>query len=308
MANEISWGNLETDAGLAHYLANELHFTLANAVDLRAALVRYAFTGGMGSETIKVTKVAHNQAFAAASTELSGGASNASIGSGNAQLTVSRRLLKWLTTDLWRLVAPNGSINIDLLVRLINERAGVTVSGLLCDLFPSLSNNVGSTTNPMSLDYHFDAQFQLNLSRAGGPFFEVLRPKAFNQLQSSLRAESGVLGWQPATAEMIAAKGPGFKGTIGSVEVWDTDDVDADGGNAYYQSSMFAYGCFAFTEAPAAAMTDTMIPGTFRIDGGAVLTEFDRTPADGTTALYGNYYPAVSELEDARGVEIRTAV
>lgn len=306
MANEISWSNLETDAGLAHYLAGQVEALLYDPTDLRAVCRRRDFMSGMGSETIKVTQYSRAHTFAAATSELVGGASNADIGSANFQLTVSRRLIKWQASDLWRIVAPTGSIDMDLLAGVISEAAGLTVTDMLCALFPSLSNSVGSTTAQMDFQTLLDAQYQLNDSRVPAPYSLVLAPHGFNKLQDDLVGQGGAIQWLPATAEMVAAKGPGFKGTLQGVDVWDSDSVTEDGGNTYHRAAMFGLGCFEFTEAPAFAVDDALPANVTRVLDGTVRLVHSYDADNGLTSVIGNYYPAVAEAEDARGVLINS--
>jgi hypothetical protein len=308
MANELSFANLETDAGLAHYLAGMVRAKLADRTDLRGALDYIPFSAHMGSETVKVSQYNPAFTFAAASSEISGGASNSSIGSANFQLVVARRLLKFTMSDLWRIVAPTGSLNLDLLAQVINEAAGLTITDMVTTIFDDLANAVGSTTADMSIDYQYDAQFQLNITRTPGPYYMVLKPKAFNELQASIRGELGAIQWVPATAEMLVAKGPGFKGTLNGTEIWDCDAVDVDGGGTYYHNAMFGRGCFAYTEAPVADVTDKLPPQVFRIDAGNVLIVHEYDADNGITEVIGSYFPAVVETEDARGVEINSQV
>lgn len=304
MANEISWSNLETDAGIAHYLHGAIHESLYDPTDLRAAMARIDFRLGMGSETVKVTKVSPSHPFTAASTELSGGASNENIGSGNFQLTVARYLQKWQVSDLWRIVAVNGSIDLDLLARFIANATGLTITDVLTALFPSLSVSVGSTVGQMSVDYMYDAQYKLNIARAGGPFFMVLAPHCFNKWQASLRGEGGAVQFVPATRDLLAARGPGFKGTFGNIEVWDSDSVSSDGGATYKRNAMFAAGCFAYTEAPVPDVADALPANVKTIVDGIVRIVHDYDAGNALTNVYGDYYPAVVEAEDGRGVLI----
>jgi hypothetical protein len=302
MANEISWANLETDAGLAHYLSGELHATLYDPTDLRSTAVRQLFQTGMGSESSKTTKYSRGQTFAAASSEISGGASNAATTTGNFVLNPTRRVMQWEITELWQLVAPAGSLDLDLLVGLIVEATGLTFTDLLCTLFASLSVTAGSTTEQMSVDYMWDAQWTLNTARARPPFHMVLSPHGFNKWQSSLLNAGGVLQFLAATEEMIQAKGPGYKGQYGSVFVWDADSVTLDGGSTYRRSAMYDQSCFKFTEAPVPA---PLARNVSVIVNGLVRVLLEHNGADGYTMVYGDYYPSVVETEDSRGVQIR---
>lgn len=308
MANELSFANLETDAGLAHILAGTVQALLYDPTDLRAVLARRPWTNNMGSETVKVTQYSRAHSFSAATSEIVGGASNADIGSANFQHTVARRVLQFQISDLWRMAAPTGSLDLDLLAGIFVEATGQTVTDMVTALFGSLSNNVGSTTADMSLDFMYDAQFQLNLQRVPGPFTTVLRPKAFNELQSSIAAATGAVQFVPATAAMIAAKGPGFKGTLNGHDIWDSDSVPQDGGSTYYENAMFGAGCFEYAEAPPANVADALPPNVFRIDAGVVRIVHDYDAGNALTSAIADYYPSVVEAEDARGVEIRSQV
>lgn len=308
MANELSFANLETDAGLAHYLAGEIRAKLAERTDIRSTLDFIPFRAGMGSETLKVTQYNPAFTFAAASTEISGGASNSSIGSGNFQLVAARRVLKFTISDLWKIVAPTGSLDLDLLAMVINEAAGLTVADMITTIFDDIATAVGSTTADMSIDYLYDGQFQLNLERASGPYFCVLKPKAFNELQASIRGETGAIQYVPATAEMLVAKGPGYKGSINGIEVWDHNSVDTDGGGTYYHNAMYARGAFAYTEMPVDSVTSQLPPQVFRIDAGNVLIVHEYDADNGITEVIGSYFPAVVEAEDLRAVEINSQV
>lgn len=304
MANEISWATLENDAGLAHFLSAEIHEDLYDPTDLRAAMKRRDFMGGMGSETVKTSRVNPARTFAAASSEISGGASNEDIGSANFQLTVSRRLMKWQVSDLWRIVAVNGSIDLDLLRKFIVNATGQTATDILCALFPSLSVTAGSTVQQMSVDFTYDAIYKLNNARARPPFHQVLAPHCHNKWTESLRGEGGVLQFMPATQEMIDAKGPGFKGMWGSVACWDSDSVTVDGGSTYRRNAMFDDSCFEYVEAPVAAVSDALPPNVVSIIDGLVRIVHAYDADNALTSVIGDYYPAVSETEDARGVQI----
>jgi len=304
MANEISWSNLETDAGLAAYLSGEVHTNLYDPTDLRRVMRRVPFRAGAGSETAKTTKVTRGQVFAAASTELSGGASNQSIGSGNFQRTHARRTMKWQVSDLWRIVAPDGSINLDLLASIIAEGAGLTCTDLLCTAFTSVSGVGGSAVQQFSVNAAYDAQAALNNNRAVGPFTLVLAPHCLNKFVEGLRGEGGVAQFMPATAEMIKAKGPGYKGTWNGYEVWDSDSVPLDGGSTYRTNCMISEGAFEFAEAPVPLVADALPANVMRVMDGNVRIVHAYDADNALTTIHGDYYPAVAEAEDARAVRI----
>jgi hypothetical protein len=304
MANEISWATLETDAGLAHYLMAGIHEDLYDPTDLRAVCTRRPWSDNMGSESGKVTAMAMAHTFAAASTEISGGASNEAAGTRNFQFNPTRRTMKWQVTDLWRKVAVNGSIDVDLLARLIAIGTGLTFTDMLCALFASLSVTAGSATAQMSVDFGYDAQYKLNNARAVGPFRLVLFPHCFNKWQDSLRGEAGAVQFVPATADLLSARGPGYKGAFGTTEVWDSDSVTSDGGSTYKRNAMLSDGCFEYVEAPPADIADAVAPNVVTIVDGLVRMVRTYSAETTLTTIDADYYPSVVEAEDARGVLI----
>lgn len=309
MANELSFTNLETDAGLAHILSGEVHLDLYDPVDLRGACTRRGFRSNAGSETMKTPRIDFAHVFTSASSEISGGGSNENIGSANFQLTVSRRYMRWQLSQLWEMVAPAGSLDLDLLRRIIVTGTGLTFTDILTALFPSLSNSVGSTTGQMSVDYMYDAQYQLNSSRAAPPYNMVVSPHGFNRWQESLAGYGGPVQFKSAAQTMLDAAPPGLKGEFGGILVWDSDSVTLDGGSTYHRSAMFSAGCFEYTEAPIAIAADPLPPSAVDMlsdgVGGNVVRMVRTYDADNAlTLIVGDYYPAAAEAEDARGVLI----
>lgn len=301
MANEISFSNLEADAGLAHVLSGDIHADLFDPTDLRGTCTRRNMRGGMGSETIKVPRFNPAHTFTAATSELVGGGSNEDIGSANFQLTAARRYMRWQLSALWDMIAPSGSLDMDLLRLLIVQGTGLTFTDMLTALFPSLSGSVGSTTAQMSVEYMLDGQYALNSSRAPAPYTMVLSPHGFNRWQESLIGFAGPSQFKEAAQEMIDAMGPGFKGTYGGINVYDSDSVSLDGGSTYRRGAIYAPGCFSYSELPVSAMRGFLPPSRVAIVDGLVriVLEYDADNALGL--MVGDYYPAVSEAEDARG-------
>ena len=301
MANELTWANLETNAGIAHALSGDIHADLYDPTDLRGLCVRIPFLGGMGSETTKTPRFSPAHTFTAATNELTGGGSNEDIGDSNFQISVARRYMRWQLSDLWMMVAPNGSLDLDLLKQIIVEGTGLTFTDMLCALFPSLSTDAGSATAQASVDMMLDGQYGLNNSRAPAPYSLVWSPHGFNKFQASLTTYGGALQFQAATADMIAAKGPGFKGRVGNVDVYDSDSVTLDGGSTYRRGAIFARGAYKYQEAPVQALNG-ILPAEQRsiVDGIVrIVTSWDAD--NGVALVVGDYYPGVSEAEDARG-------
>lgn len=304
MANEVSWANLETDAGLAAYVDATLHEKLYDPTDLRATMTRRDFRAGMNSDSVKTTTVQPAHPFTAASSEISGGAANESLGSGNFVLAIARYLQKWTLTDLWRITDGN-RVNIDLLIQWIVEATGLTMTDIVAALFPALSQTAGSTTAQMSVDFMYDAQYKLHTSlNPAGEYHLVLAPHCFNKWQDSLRGEGGAVQFVAETREMLVAGGPGRRGRFGNITIWSTDSVTLDGGSTFRRNAMYTPGAFGFCEAPVPDVADALPPNVKAIIDGLVRVVRDFDAANGMTLVYGDYYPAAVEQEDARGVLI----
>ena len=175
-------------------------------------------------------------------------------------------------------------------------------------LFPAVSNIVGSETADMSIDFVYDAQFQLNVSRVPLPYNGVLRPKAWNELSQSIRGEEGAFQFKPAAAEALQARGPGFKGEINGIRFWDSDSVSADGGGTFYRNAIFGQDAFEYMEAPVDDRGPRMANVGVLLDAGILLIVADYDVDNAIESLVSNYYPSAVETEDARAVLVKSQV
>jgi len=132
----------------------------------------------------------------------------------------------------------------------------------------------------------------------------VLHPTAINDFRTSLRSESGAIQYVPATAEMLATRGPGFQGTWNGIEIWQSDSCPTINAGADRSGAMFGKGAFAYTMAPVSALQGHIPSANVLVDAGTVIVENSRDADNGLTKAVATMYPAVSEVEDARGVEI----
>jgi hypothetical protein len=77
-----------------------------------------------------------------------------------------------------------------------------------------------------------------------------------------------------------------------------------------YVGAMYGKGCFAFTEAPVDKLSPFM-NGAVSPAGSKMVVEIGRGSTGqkaGKMFITGQYYPAVAEVEDLRGVKIVTKV
>lgn len=309
MANELTHALTQTNGGnVASILSPLLAQQLYDPTDLRAVCVYRPFLGGMGSDTMDVTKDVVPSASAAASSETSGGHSNTAYTTARYQLAVARRVINYEMSDLLGLTG--GPINLPHVAAKLAAGIGLTFTDMICALFPSLSNSVGSTGVDMDVDDWYDAMFQLNTSLVpsspDAPWVAVLHQQQVNNLVSSIRSEAGAAQFISATADMLRAKGPGFVGQWLGVDLWQSDSVNAVATSADRNGAMFGYGCFEYTYGPVGSILQHINPGDVLAATPEAFIERERDHVNGLVAAHLNHYPGVVEREDLRGVGIIT--
>lgn len=306
MANEITHALLQTNGGQsASVLSDMLLAQLFDPTDLRSVMQFIDVDGVTGSDTVDVTLDAVPQAAAAASSETSGGQSNTAYTTGSFSLTWARYVLQYQPTDL--LAINGGPVQMQQVINSLQQSIGLTLTDLVCALFPSLANDVGPGSGvDLDVDSVYDAQFQLNSQSVPGPYYFVAHPTQFNDFQSSLRAEPGAIQFVPATPELLRLSGPGMKGTWNNINFIQSDSVTTVNSGADRSGAMFGFGCFAYTlRAWRRVVASMMIsPADIMADFGVAWVERNRDATNGMTEAILNMYPAVVEREDLRGVEV----
>lgn len=307
MANETSYATLLSNGGrVARYLNDTLHENLYDRTSLRGLMRYIDLDGMMGSATTNVTKVSSPGAAAAASSEVSGGQPNTPLSTGNYDLTVARYVLQMAPTDLMGIVT-GGPVDVDYIVRKLVEAVDLTLTDLLCAAFPNLSTSIGTSGVDLSVDNWFDAFYALNLAlNPASGLASVLHQQQVNDLIESTRAETGALQFRTDTQGLLTAPGVGFAGQFLGVQIYQADSVSSSGGNR--RGGMFSGGCFSYTLGSVAkAQAGQLInPADLLVATPELFVERDRDSANGITKLLLNFYPAVAEAEDARGVLIST--
>ena len=302
MANEILYSDLVTNGGaVSEVLSSLVVDSLIDPTDLRSLCLNVPFDA-MGSSTMAITRDAAAGAFA--STGEAASVANSALTTSEFTLAVSKYSRAYELTDL---VGMSGSpIDLQRIVKKLSDGVALTITDLIVALFPSLSNSVGATGTDLSVDNIYDAQFQLNSSSAMAPYACVLHPVQMNDFRSSLRTESGAMTFNAPTAEMLATKGAGFQGSWNGIEFWQSDSVETVNAGADRNGAMFDSGCFAYTLGNVSRIQGHIPASNVILDAGEVLVELVRDGYGGQSAAVAHMYPAVAEVEDARGVGIIT--
>ena len=303
MAHEIEKSDLLTPKGglareaLSDTILQQLH----DPTDLTRLCVRVPWQS-LGSGTLDVTQDAKPGAYTARTSEISGASiANSEWDSSRFSLTPAGYSKRYQVTDL--IPIAGGYTTLGALAAKLVAGVGITMTDLLCALFPSVASSVTPGTGvALDVSTMYDAQFALNTQSVPGPWAAVLSQKQVNNFQASLRSEAGAAQFIPATADLLRLRGPGVKGTWNGIEITQSDSVEASGGNA--QGCMFGFGAFAYTFGNAAAAASQVPPGLLYMANEIMMIEINRDQTNFMTALIASIFPSVVEAEDLRAVQI----
>ena len=300
MANEIQYSGIG-DLRATHILNRQIDELLHDPTDLRAVMTEVPWHGGASAAT-KVAQMDLDIAMSAPGQVTQ--VNNSALTDSSYTLTPAHYAVQYEVGYLAQATS-NGMGELDILAQAIVQRTGLTMTDLACALFPSVTAAVSDTGIDMTIDHFFDAMFTLNAAVVPGPYYCVLHQTQINDLISSMRGESGSFQFRQDVAGMLDLKGPGFKGSLLDVNVWQSDSVNTVNAAADRSGCMFGAGAFKYQEAPVQAILGH-IPSEAYIAGGKVFAQFDQISDHGKTRLNGHYFPAAAIAENARAVEIIT--
>ena len=295
--------NTLSDLRIPAYLSGKIRELLREKTDLRALMSEIAFDG-TGSAGVKSGAYQVVDAWAAPGEDTASTVVN--ITDSSATLTVAHYRLQRELTDL---AEYTGGPGMARLAQDMSVSSKQHLSKMMCALFENLSQSVGTSGSNLSLANWYSAIYlnQLNLVD-GNNLFAVLHPQQYNDLHQAITAETAGLLASQGDVSMLYAKTSGYIGKILGVETFTHNSVVTVNAGADRCGAMFGMGCFGFTELdprPFAARNPAFIAAP--TDGSAkIAVEFARHPSSGKSLIIGHYFPAVAELEDLRGVAIKT--
>lgn len=308
MANEVTAASMVSDGALASYLVPLYIARAAQSGDIRLALTRHEFVPNSGAKAMRVGLYDDNYILDAASSETSGGASNADPNWGYVELAPARRL-KVFEASAIAMGTTDVSVWQKAIIDPIIRAVGRTVTDMACAAAATATDEVGDGAGAMSVDLFNEAVAALDNSSQVGPFNLVLHPKAYNEFRDSLRAEGNSAAFNEATEEMQAAKGETYRGMWHGVHFWASDKVDTSDAGAVRQNFIFGQGGLHFCEANAMDFLAGAIGANVKVmdlGGAALVQTYDAD--NGLTKMIGEFYPAVSLGVDAAVVRIQTVV
>lgn len=305
--------SLLTDLRMNNMISQEIRLYLADSLSLRNTefMDFVGSVNGMGSATIKVRKAGLDGYDAAQWSAFSGATeadavSDTSLTETSADVTVKRRALAYSISDL---ASMTGTGPGDLDPFRIAESIARSYDGMFADLTANAITGfsdieTGSAGNTLSVDSFLNALQKLQ-NKSGktvpGPYIAVLHPKAFGELQDSIRSETqGVLQFVMPSYEALKAKGSSYKGQFLGCEIYVSSYIENDGVNSY--AGVWGPGALGFaTGAPA-------IVGAAQVmDMDQVSIEFSRDATKALTRVVGHAYLGISVIDDDRGVILQSA-
>lgn len=306
MADEVTFSALG-DASVAATLHQELLLKLGDRASLwgHPAIQYIGSVNGTGSNVKKAAITGFGLAPMAAIADGSS-ASNTAIGSylSSVSVTVARQAIQMTVTDLAGMTwayTPAGLV--EKIATDMAESAKMRFQALLCDVLDGFTTTVGSSGVDFSVTNWFSAKAALSSASAPGAFVAVLHPVQYNDLVSSLRAETGPLQFVPATAELMMLKGQGFKGSFDGVDIFVSTHVPTANAGADRAGAIFATGAVAYADG---IVSPQVAVGGYSVNNGPIYVEFERDGGLSANKIVGNYYVGLAKAQDGLGVSVIT--
>jgi len=302
-----TYASLNSDLGLAAYLNMAFIELLHETKDLKEVAQYFPFTGGAGSATMKLRQIQPVDAFTAPGEDTAPSITN--LTTANKSLTVAKANLYRSVTDLAFIT---GEMEAQQLVSSFAKSLVYYRSSLIAALGAGFTANtaVGSTGVALTVDTVYAAMFALRKALVVGDLDFVSHQTAITQFQASLRGETATpFQIAPATQSALSTADTGnvlfswmginFRSHASVPKIGGTD----------YSGFMVGKGAIAFTEAPVSGFIRQYAFNPQTLAGEeAIICQDLSTEAKGSRSWICHYYPGVAELEDARGVQVLSAI
>jgi hypothetical protein len=228
---------------------------------------------------------------------------------GNKSLTVAKANLYRSVTDLAFIT---GAMEAQQLVTSFAKSLVYYRSSLIAALGAGFTANtaVGTAGTALTVDTVYAAMFALRKALVVGDLDFVSHQTAITQFQASLRGETATpFQIAPATQSALSTADTGnvlfswmginFRSHASVPKIGGTD----------YSGFMVGKGAIAFTEAPVSGFVRQYAfnPQTLAGEEAIICPDLS-TEAKGSRSWICHYYPGVTELEDARGVQVVSVI
>lgn len=302
MANEIYYSGAG-DYTLAATLYRTIQLLLADRASLwnHPSLVYLGDLTRSGSAAIQAPQMGLDGYDEMAAVAENASTSNTALTDASDTVTIARQGLQYQMSDLAVLI---NSVGLDP-VRLAQSMVGsaqMRFTSMVTALSANFSQSVGTTGVDMSVDDFMDANITLSLQSNAAERLMVLHSRQLGDLQQSLRGETGPLAFVPASAEMLAAKPPGYVGSLMGVDIFQSSKVATANAAADRDGFIFCRGAILWAD----ASVPLNIPGLSEVSYGKIRVGFERDEAGALTKVVGNYFVGVAEGQDLMACRIVT--
>lgn len=300
--------SLAGDLGITAYLNLQFWDLLHETRDLKDVCTYVPFTAGAGSATQKLRFVQPVDPMTQPGEATAPSITNWTTA--NKTITVAKSNLYRSGSDLAYIT---GVIAADNLVTSFLKSVVYHRSSLIAALGSGFTANtaVGTTGVALTVDTVYAGLFALRKALVEGKIDLVTHATGITQFMSSLRGET-------ATPLQIAPETQGALSNDGSGNVqfeWmgikfrSHASVPKINANADYSGFMSVPRAIAFTEAPVANFLRPQAFNPQTVAGEtAIICQDLSTESAGARSYICHYYPGVAEMEDARGVQLVSAV
>lgn len=304
MANEVFYSS-SAHARLAETLNANVILKLADrswGLWRHPSIIQLPDANGSGSSTIKTPIVSLGGVDSMAAVAENGSTSNTALGLTSFTVAIARQALQRQISDLNEIVDSTGVVSAEGLAGELVDLMHKRFVDLIAAAASGFTNTVGTTTVDMTVDDAYDATYQLEGQSVDGMLTALLYHEQYNNLRESARAETGASPFEGVSAELLAAKGPGYKGKFLDVDWYTSSLVPTASAGADSAGAMWGPGGMAFREGSRNYIEGV---GSIRVATPAyAVLEYDGPSA--LTRIVHNYFVGVSIAEDLRGVAIVT--
>lgn len=212
--------------------------------------------------------------------------------------TVARRSLRRDISDQMRTIDASGALSIPRLALDGFNSANKSLTNLIAALGAGFSTVVGTSGVDFDHDVFLDAKAALIEAKVPGPYLMVIPEHFFAEWMKDLESRGGITQWRPATAEMQMLRGPGYQGSYDGVDIFTSDGCATSGSDK--QGGMWGAGAVGYAEMELEFPASAFI----QLKAGPIAVEEVREGTKGVTDVVTHYMVGVTEIEDARGVQI----
>ncbi len=219
-------------------------------------------------------------------------------------VTVARKGKAYAPSDMARMT---DNLNVLTPERFVQDAFATAMQELVklaASTAAGFTGSVGTSGQVLGAEAFLEAQKDLDVANADGETLALLAPQQWFNLRAELALDSGgTVQWQPATAELVARRGTGYKGKLFGSDIFVTNRVTKINADADFAGALVAAGGLVWADGVPPIDDPTrqvQIPhGTF---------ELDRSGRKALSEYILNLYLGMSIGQDARGVKLVSGV